>query len=335
MRCRHRIVAIVAACVIAFVLIAQLIPTHEEGPIVWNRPLYHWLEDLSSRHPPTAARAAEAVRELGTNGLPYLLALRFAEASRAELLLAQTLSLYYPEHQSTLDRRRFAATRGLFVLGPEAAVWVSRAFDRDEPIVRATLTPSTQDRHPVNRAAEVLIGLGNNSLPVLHSLLASSKPNVRFHAAYALWSQPSQIQVATETSVSLVRSILPLLRDPVPENRAMAILALTCLDAGTETLQVANAVGELLADPHSGVRSCAAVFLSTFPKETAHLAGKVAEALERERNSPRSDTPTRERYVRTRSKAEVVRQFERTLRALNRTNLAMNADADANLPRAR
>jgi HEAT repeat protein len=118
--------------------------------------------------PQMRARAEEAIRKIGTNAMPWLLAeLSAKEATRADELPTNFYS-------GEAIGRRWLATTAFEVLGPSA---------RD---ATPTLIPLLDDKQTSYTAATALGGIGVESIPVLTKALTNTHACARESAARVL-----------------------------------------------------------------------------------------------------------------------------------------------------
>ena len=147
----------------------------ERTPQFQNRPLMEWAADLNLGDPVKHAAAEQAIRAIGTNGLPTLIRAlqeRDSHLGQATLAAERRLSprLYHflyrrvkPE-QAALDRR--AAARALGVLGPDAV-----------PAAGALGTALSDPQMMVSTVAvEALAAMGRAGVPALAGALGSASP---------------------------------------------------------------------------------------------------------------------------------------------------------------
>jgi hypothetical protein len=119
-RFRTRLLRICGAAavlgLVAFILSMNSEPAYE------GRPLSFWLDQFTaSQNPAERARAAVAIRQLGTNALPELLAMlgkRDSKARQAVLAVMQRQSIF---HVRSAEEYHLLARNGFCVLGGVAS----------------------------------------------------------------------------------------------------------------------------------------------------------------------------------------------------------------------
>jgi hypothetical protein len=170
---RRRVWWLAVAAVVFFLLGALMFLPRDRQPQYQGRSLMAWAADLNLADPVRHAAAEQAVRAIGTNGLPVLVGFLDRRdpwlgpaVLRAENKLPRRLyRLVYARvkpQQAALDRRD--AARALGVLGPQA-VPVAGALGRAlaDPQVMVSVA-----------AADALVAIGQPAVPVLLAALPSA-----------------------------------------------------------------------------------------------------------------------------------------------------------------
>ncbi|MGD0539084.1 MAG: HEAT repeat domain-containing protein [Verrucomicrobiota bacterium] len=162
--------------VVGFGLLAAFVwLSGERTPEFQHRPLMDWAADLNLGDPVKHGAAEQAIRVIGTNGLPTVVrALQERDSHLGQAILGARLRLsprlYHflyrrikPE-QAALHRR--AAARALEVLGPDAA-----------PAADALGAALSDPQMMVSTAAvEALAAMGKAGVPALAGALGSASP---------------------------------------------------------------------------------------------------------------------------------------------------------------
>ncbi len=225
------------------------LPSRE--PVYHGKPLTGWLRameaapDLKS---PAWREAVEAVRAIGTNGLPTLLTMLGGDDARwkvaAVSLIQDTANLDLGEALAEADQRR--AQLGFQVLGRAA-----------QPAIRklGALATAT-DSALADRALRALLEIGGpETIPPLVKVLAQTNSARQIMAANYLGQLRSQAHAA-------VPALVPALNASDAELRASAARALggITLDAPL----VVPALTRTLSDADGRVRAAAAMALGAF-----------------------------------------------------------------------
>jgi hypothetical protein len=174
---RKRIIVayIIAAIVIAGVMVFALRPSEPEYQ---GRRLSEWLEDLSRTPYPEKGsdQAAKAIREMGTNAIPFLvgtlkakdstLKIRFVELVRKQKLFPIPLRL--------AGERRNTSCDAFLILGSRAKAAIPE------------ITTLLDDSALFGDASMSLFAIGNDSVPALRQSCNHTNPDVRTEAAWVL-----------------------------------------------------------------------------------------------------------------------------------------------------
>ena len=217
----------------AFTLQAAAPPIAND-PVHEGRPLSEWLSDLSNdrdRDQNKQNLALEAVRKIGTNGLPMLLQkLQFKAAGDLRATLAS----------------RSQARMAFEALGPQAKPAVPQliALLKDEVFVSGADTALV--------AAAALKAIGADSIPALKSAMASRLPADRYGAALALGffnSNPRDVVplliTALKDSDRRVRARAATSLGEIPGEENLVIPALTAALSDSAAPVRLEAVGAL------------------------------------------------------------------------------------------
>jgi HEAT repeat protein len=242
---------VVTGCVI---VAAAFLVGPGRGPRYKGRSLEGWLvvygraEDDEVR----MAQAADAIRQIGTNAIPYLLAnIRYdtpAWKARVGAVIAQLPGPLYGWWEDIVDRqdRSRQAYDGFVILGPQAA-----------PAIPA-LVAMADNRYISDAPTSALEHIGKPALPYLVEALANrnNAAEMRGAAADALGRMGTNATAATDVLVSC-------LGDPgVEANVAYALPEVA--DPKTALQALTNA----LVSSSSRLRSCAAGSIANIGKES-------------------------------------------------------------------
>ena len=163
------IIALVCAlgAMLAFVLT-------ERGPTYQGRSLDSWLRDFEGGLPGASWEAAEAVRHMGTNAVPVLIA-RVSHRQRTpepawHSRISQLLSCQSLVKVRAWNHDRHEALAALDALGPDAGAAV--------PALEKLLG----EKPPDHRALIVLARIGPDAIPALSRALTNQHSAVRFGA---------------------------------------------------------------------------------------------------------------------------------------------------------
>jgi HEAT repeat protein len=212
----RRILLGLAVCAALVIIVLAFIPRE---PRYKGRALSEWIRDSAPRHSPEpeTTRAIEAVRHIGTNGLPWLVQwLRDREPppwKRKLLALADKLPLWLQNRvvpfffaDRSYQVRRRIALDGFVILGPQASpavpellkigdAWSASALDS---IGLASLAPTlnvlTNRDHPTALRAAAATRLGfmdekfalTNAVQILVRCVRDTEPQVAKESAKTL-----------------------------------------------------------------------------------------------------------------------------------------------------
>lgn len=200
--------------------------------------------------------ARSAVRQIGTNAIPYLLnMLRETDtALQIKLLELAKKQKFIRIHSKPAWVRNNEAAYGFEILGAEA----KHAVPALAEIFEQDLSPSSQ-----SSVADALAGIGPDASAAVSSLLrgaTNSDTSVRVHAVYAL----SQIHPPSELAVP---ALISYLSDPSFGVRVIAARGLG--KYGPEARQAVPALVKLLNDKEKGVQRAAAYAIKQIDPEAA------------------------------------------------------------------
>jgi RNA polymerase sigma factor (sigma-70 family) len=227
-----------------------------------NRPGYYkgkslseWLVNLDDQHPgPAFDQAAEAIRHIGTNGLPIIISklkINGAVYHNAIVACYELGPEAKPAIPDLIELLNGGYTRGyigaaLGQIGPDAIGPLIQALTNDDAQVRT----------------EVVSSLGNftgkdsiqmsNAIPVLIKSLKDKSPFVRSLAATSLG------QIANEET-TVVPALIESLNDPDFQTRWSVCLALSKF--GTRATSAIPTLSAALHDSNADVRGTAAIAL--------------------------------------------------------------------------
>ena len=176
---RRRILRVVLAGLVCLVLAGLAFKVFtSRGPVHKGKSLSAGLEEMDGtvKSPESYAAAAEAVREMGTNAIPFLierLSSRDSLVKQKFITLASKQPLF-DLHLTPASDRRYQAVRGFAALGPAAKVAIP------------ALTSLLDDNETALEAALVLSGLGPDASGPLLIASTNASEEVRMIATRAL-----------------------------------------------------------------------------------------------------------------------------------------------------
>jgi hypothetical protein len=232
---RRRIILFLALVTMA-AGVAWFWPRGPAEPVYHGKRLSLWIEESGhGQDPQTERQAREAVRAVGTNALPFLL----AQFTRSESRLALRLNRWLSTLRKTDFRfdtgwnHIFIGAKGIALLGSNAAPVL--------PILAAHLTD--QDRGAY--AAWAMSGCGEPALPYLLKAAASTNGDLAFGAVQSLGNLAKNTPSAIPPLIQLLKST----------NWIVQSLALSGLgDARSRPDLVVPALVEALADRNRSIR---------------------------------------------------------------------------------
>ena len=201
-RGRNLLWASVGLLVLALPVALLLLGPHE--PRYQGKRLRSWTVEFDGSAGPKWQEAEEAVRCIGTNGLPYIAAMLRAKDTPFQLWTSALLS------KQSLIKIRFVnaqtrRARGLFACGALGT--------NARPIIPA-ISALVYDRELSRHAATVLTGFGPEVIPTLTIAASHADPKVRYGAIAPLGRLQDQ---------STVPILLKCTQDPDANVRAFAI----------------------------------------------------------------------------------------------------------------
>ncbi len=147
-------------------------------PVYQGRRLSSWLEELERSWPgKDSEQSAQAIREIGTDALPYLMAGLKARGSMLKLNLAGFLRDQdrIKFRVRMVEEQRDRALKGFFVLGAEA-----------KPALPELSRLLDEERNLALNAMIALVNVGKDSMPVLADACGHTNPTIRVQAAVTL-----------------------------------------------------------------------------------------------------------------------------------------------------
>ena len=252
MKKRNRIVLIVALMFLSGGLATWILRSRERRePVYQGKTLSVWLNDLnrSFRYPVLSDPAAEAVRQIGTNALPFLLERARSKDSRFRGKLQEWFT-----NQSVIPVNRFH-----FAVAPyrhAEARWGFQALGPGAKTAIPELVELIKDEETADASADYALGcIGSEAVLPLTNALTNDNPAVRYGASKALGMIGSEAKAA-------VPNLIKCLRDRDHRMRFLAALAL-----GNIAKEPAVSVPALIArleDTDVGVRERSAIALGKF-----------------------------------------------------------------------
>jgi hypothetical protein len=304
----RRLLILLAVCAVVIAVLIALIP-HE--PKYEGRALSEWIKDSAPRRSPDPeqTRAIEAVRHIGTNGLPWLVKWIGAKEPpdwQIKLITANSrlprwvrlrllpslfgINSYYGRRRQALD--------GFLILGPQAAPAVPDLLQ---------IMASSPNGSPASAALD---DVGIAGLPTALNIMTNRSNAIELRVAAGVWISHTDPKTENEMVVSLMTQcvrdknpkltpiaarmlanrraepelVVPVLakqlRDPNPEMRGNAVSGLRQYGPG-----VASVVPELVSaihDPHPVVRALAVDALFEIDPHALEKAAPAAAERKRE-----------------------------------------------------
>lgn len=258
------------ACAVA--VAALLFQSRDHEPSYDGRSLNDWLVGLTNYNgDDDTDQAAEAIRQIGTNAIPYLVQYtRYTpwplrvKAAGVIAALAKRLGRDWRLRGSRSEARAQGAFDALVILGPAAAVAIP------------DLTQLAADPGDLGRASRAMFTLGfmgAQALPPLMAILTNQQSRLRPQAAMSL----SRLGTNALPAVTI---IIDYLRDP-NENLA-ALSAISLGKMRQEPSLVVPALITALQDPRRRVGAYAAEAIGQFGDQ----AGSAVPALVKLLNDP-------------------------------------------------
>lgn len=235
-----------------------LTPTEPEYK---GRKLTHWLADLRSGDPEIHTNGVVAIRQIGTNAIPFLVRMLHAKDSR---LKVKCIDLAARQRWMKINyrfdfERRDDALRGLGALGPEAREAIpeiSKLLNRGED---------------AQMAAHTLHQIGADAVPALKSGLNSTNERVRSEAAGFLALQKG-------SSDDAVPSLIKALKDPDSIVKSKAVRGLSRFPDQADT--IVPALISCLDDSDATFRGNVARALVSFGDKAKPAIPKLLKMVE-------------------------------------------------------
>ncbi len=209
MRRSRRLVAAGLLVLVLLLVFGVWRATHRV-PRYAGRTLYEWIAELQSTDPlakPLPAdvlsrreNAEAAIRAIGTNALPFLMADLQADYGLKETIHVWISRLPFLNVQvpSTVQDRWARGIIGMEVLGPIAKPWLPEL---------ATMATNNIDTGP-----RALVAVGPDALPAITNLLNSPASPAKLHLIIALIDAVSEDRIKPETASVAVPILLENLR---------------------------------------------------------------------------------------------------------------------------
>lgn len=223
-------------------------------PAYHGRSLSSWLEEWGESYNDRTNPATIAIRAIGSNGVPILLARLAKEQSPDERKFWAVVGKALPESWNPLDRdtyRAVTAAEAINLLGADAR----SAF----PTLTNFLTNMTNKSHRIT-AAIGLAGMGHEGVAVLLQALTNQDFMLRYSAANALQEAGSDFDQVVPALLEVVK-----IGGSKKENlllRGAAAVALVRLHKQPDL--VVPVFSEFLTSPDAGERSWGATLLKGF-----------------------------------------------------------------------
>jgi HEAT repeat protein len=234
-------------------LIAGLIiwSVSSKEPVYQGRSLSSWLDEWGHASNNRTNHAAIAIRAIGSNGVPFLLARISRNESTNEIIFWRFAEKFVPDAWNPLYRdtpRELTAAEAINLLGVEA----KSAFP--------TLTNLFS--HKINLVATSvgLAGLGHEGVTVLLEALTNKDWLVRNFAASALGEANSDLDKVIPALIEITRMKCTKQEDYLVVDGAG--IGLMQLQKQSET--VVPALAQLISSPDNTTRLLAAAFLRGF-----------------------------------------------------------------------
>jgi|SRR5579872_6903583 len=218
-----------------------------------NNPAFTGLRN-SQTPPGRGEQAEEAVRQIGTNALPWLVGMLREKDSplKLQLIRAVRQQSFIQFHFVSANSRRFHALIALQILGPEA-----------KPAIPA-LTDLLNRPETAEQAASALAAIGPEAGPPLAMALTNSNPAIRM-AIGRSFEHAAPGGLLAGRAKMLAPLLVPSLHDPDVEVRCNAAQVLGLIQ---EPAIVVPALVAGLADEDSTVRFVCAESLGGFQTQT-------------------------------------------------------------------
>jgi HEAT repeat protein len=234
--------------------------TESSGLVYQGKPLSAWLDEVWHLDGGVDPEAEKAVRQIGTNAIPYLLKLATTRDSTLKTKVSAVLpEKWFVGYTTRSAHNHFSAAFGFQALGPAAKSAVPTLInllgDKDEDI-----------RKTSSRALGSIGTEAQDAVPGLIKHLSDPARDVAVSSAEALENIPS-------TSVEEVPALLRALNSPPKE----LFIAIRVMDRLGQFQSQANAavpaILPYLRNKDIATRDCAAKALKQIDPEAAAKAG--------------------------------------------------------------
>ena len=251
MKTKRRFALVLA--VLAGLTAVLFLASQPSDPLHKGKRLSEWLQEFdmsnSVLEPDRRRKAEQAIREIGTNALPFLvreLRARDSWLKRKTLKLTPKLLLGRMPTAVFAHVRRQRAVAGFRALGPLGTPALPQLSDL------------LNDKEIASYAARAMVQMGTDAVPPLMSALTNREPAVRIAAADGLYWLKSDAAPA-------VPALMAALKEEKESVRRGAASALG--NIGQRAEAVVPALLDALKDPISSVRDQAVWALGRFRAE--------------------------------------------------------------------
>jgi HEAT repeat protein len=258
MRKRPQIALVVFLIVLGVVIACQV--TRLKEPSYHHKALSIWLQSYSPDA--DSSEADEAVRAIGTNGIPILLDNLHARDSVLKLKLAVLGMQFTPA-----ATRHMRAEKGFSALGPEASNAV--------PAITAVYAQnvSASARRAAGNALVEIGPVAKTAIPALIDSAANTNSEVRAFAVYTLGRLAQEPDIVNPV-------LLKSLHDPDPEVRYNAAFGLGAgAFMGGDARAAVPALVETLKDTYGTARAAAAMALGNIHDQPAVVVPALTDSL--------------------------------------------------------
>ena len=288
---KRRRLGLIVVLGVAITAAAFFAPRPRE-PVCQGKRLSVWLRELdnASLTVDSHNRAVEAVRQIGSNGVPILIEMLHSSDSwlKRKLIELAGKQSWIRFHFTTAKERRCRAFRAIEVLGPAAHAAI--------PTLMELLNDNDLETWP--KAMICLAGIGPEAMLPLIQAMTNATPQVRGRAIIGLGmlscnaqaavpalvqrlesDRDDRVRACAANALGLIRkepqvvvpNLIKNLRDANPTIRAQVALALGMY--GAEAKAACSVLVELDRDEDQFVRDAAAKALKEIDSETAVEAG--------------------------------------------------------------
>lgn len=272
---RKRILCVSAILLVGLVALFIWKPWIPSEPVYQGKKLTAWVEQWqTSLHPSTfppetRKEAASAVRQIGTNGIPFLLCLMRTEEPVLKAWLRDKVppSWHSRLHlEKTAVQKRTLGTLGMVVLGTKAAPAVPELME----LLSLEMNRNPPDPISGHLPLYALASVGSAAdpaVPLILQCLTNRNNNIRYAAVSAL----GEIHSRPETVVPALMKYFETekLKDINAGISAIQSIGMFRTNASAATSMVAR----LLTDPYPGCREAATNCLRRINPPVAERAG--------------------------------------------------------------